>query len=542
MAIPDPPDELVEFFKQGRVIPFIGAGFSGAFDLPDWQGLLASLGDSVNDGLTFDQVLEYANGDYLQVAEYYYVQKGKYIGPLRHAIAEKLTTTTIDPTNSGHHVDLVNLGAPRIYTTNFDNLIEKTYSVLGQPHDVVVLPKDVASSAGATTQIVKYHGDLQYEESLVLTESSYYSRLDFESPMDLKFRADLLGRAVLFLGYSLRDINIRVIWFKLLDMMKGVAPEDRPTSYIVLMKPNQVVETLYKAVGITSIILDPDGAADTNEKRSKLLNEFVLKLANEVCIDGQIPGAQGNFAFASTTLFDAFDEELERESDERPFRRRQPRSLRALSPALGGLFQTLKTRQIPSNLSKRLDEVISKSLAAFDAPVAPQQRSDVTSAAAALLKIRPGSRAAADALTLASTWVSGRYAIRDSDVQVAGLWHRPLGAEVGQLLLIRADDEVSLHEDGDFFDDDLFWVADLLIRIKNKQITIAKPPPDFDEQVATMLDGCIRCTQAWKPTNLPPIRSMIWNRSRVKAKQRLIRDRTKKRTISVRLPWRSPTR
>ena len=62
--------------------------------------------------------------------------------------------------------------------------------------------------------------------------------------MDLKIRADLLGRSVLFMGYSFRDINIRVIWFKLMEMMKDIPEEDRQPSYLVRLEPNPVLEVL----------------------------------------------------------------------------------------------------------------------------------------------------------------------------------------------------------------------------------------------------------------------------------------------------------
>ena len=125
---------------------------------------------------------------------------------MRHVI-EKSLATTADPVSSPAHVELVNLGASQIYTTNYDDLIELTFRSLNIPANVIALPKDVAMADSEKTQIVKYHGDLRHEGTLVLTESAYYKRLDFESPMDLKFRSDILGRSVLFMGYSFRDIN-----------------------------------------------------------------------------------------------------------------------------------------------------------------------------------------------------------------------------------------------------------------------------------------------------------------------------------------------
>src|SRR5207248_6931685 len=142
---------------------------------------------------------------------------------------------------------------------NVDDVIESTYRSLHLAVDVVALSRDVATADPTQTQVVKYHGDLRYDATIVLTESQYWTRLDFESPMDLKFRSDLLGKSVLFMGYSFRDLNIRIIWFKLMRMMRDVPESDRLASYIVRFEPNLVLEQLYEAVGMKTIVIDPKG-------------------------------------------------------------------------------------------------------------------------------------------------------------------------------------------------------------------------------------------------------------------------------------------
>ena len=118
------PQQLVQLLREHRVIPFIGAGFSNVFGLPNWQALLEDLGNKLDDGLTFEEVSKFSRDDYLQIAEYYFIKTGRHIGPLRHTISQKLRTVGIDPLQSGHHVDLINLGTPSIYTTNYDDLVQ----------------------------------------------------------------------------------------------------------------------------------------------------------------------------------------------------------------------------------------------------------------------------------------------------------------------------------------------------------------------------------------------------------------------------------
>lgn len=270
------PETLDELLRDGRVLPFIGAGFSRVAGFPDWFGLLREVSNGIVGGSDFDNVVRSCGHDPLRVAEYLLVRSGGNIGPIRHRISSILRTP--NPFVSSAHIDLTNLRLPLVYTTNFDELIESTYQMLGIPIDICCNARDLALARTGRTQIVKFHGDLQYDDTLVLTESSFNSRLDLESPLDLKFRGDVLGRSLLFIGYGFGDINIRVIWFKLARLMQSVPSDDRPPSFIVRVNLNPVLEALDRAAGLTTIVLDPEARATSAEERQRLLEQFMVRL------------------------------------------------------------------------------------------------------------------------------------------------------------------------------------------------------------------------------------------------------------------------
>jgi hypothetical protein len=120
---------------------------------------------------------------------------------------------------------------------------------------------------------VKFHGDFEDAESLVLTESSYYERLSFESPLDIKLWADSLARPLLFIGYSLTDINLRYLLYKL-DQQWQVSnlARIRPKSYIFLTAPNPVQEVILKHRGIEAIVSEDD---DPGKGLSRFLGELL---------------------------------------------------------------------------------------------------------------------------------------------------------------------------------------------------------------------------------------------------------------------------
>jgi hypothetical protein len=123
------PDELVGLVSERRVIPFIGAGFSLALNLPDWDQLLARLAEETDESMPYEELKQHTSGDFLQVAEYLYLKSDERIGPLRHVIEKSLASAT-NPIASSAHVELANLGASQIYTTNYDDMIEATFRSL----------------------------------------------------------------------------------------------------------------------------------------------------------------------------------------------------------------------------------------------------------------------------------------------------------------------------------------------------------------------------------------------------------------------------
>jgi hypothetical protein len=119
---------------------------------------------------------------------------------------------------------------------------------------------------------VKYHGDFSDDDSLVLTETSYFERMRFETPLDIKLRADSLGRTILFLGYSLTDINIRFLLYRLHQIWnESPYANAQPRSFLVTDSPNPVQEAVLHNWGVTSIIAD-DGESPSDRLESFLRN------------------------------------------------------------------------------------------------------------------------------------------------------------------------------------------------------------------------------------------------------------------------------
>lgn len=231
-------EQLLQAYRSKRLILFVGAGISMGLGLPSWRQLI----DHMAKELGFDPDIYRTFGSELTLAEFYRITKGQ-IGPLRSWMDREWHSPSIDIAKSRVHELIAKSNFDLIYTTNYDRWIERAFDHYKKPYAKISSAGDLSLAAPGKTQIVKFHGDFDDDTSIVLDETSYFERLEFESPLDIKLRSDVLGRSVLFIGYSLTDINIRYMFFRLANLWKKSsrgAPQ--PTSFIFSPRPNPIQE------------------------------------------------------------------------------------------------------------------------------------------------------------------------------------------------------------------------------------------------------------------------------------------------------------
>ena len=277
--------QLVDLLVEKRVIPFIGAGFSMNCGLPSWRKLI----DLLLDSFGIDKAEVSDPTDFLRVVEYiriaFYLVNGGKVGPIRYEIQKAVNEQSIQISRSEPHLHLVSLHFPIIYTTNYDNLVETAYQYLVLPYNQVTTTRDIVAAANSNLpQVVKFHGSFEHEDTMVLTESDYFGRLELESPIDLKLRADILGKSVLFMGYGFADFNIRYLWFKLRQIGEGEVPR----SHILMSEPDKVSEALFENMGITPILLSDYAGSTISERLCFFLESLIVKVnrASDMPFDG----------------------------------------------------------------------------------------------------------------------------------------------------------------------------------------------------------------------------------------------------------------
>jgi hypothetical protein len=253
-------DDLARSIHHRRAILFVGAGVSMVVGLPSWQALIDHMMSEL-------EVPEDPRGrpgiDHPVLAEYYRLRRGT-IGPLRSWMDREWKVSEQRVRESRIHEMIVSLDFPLIYTTNYDRNLETAFELAQKPFHKIANARDLTLADREGTKIVKFHGDFDDDSSLVLTESDYFARLNFDSPLDVKFRADAMSRTLLFIGYSMQDLNIRLLLYRIWETWSRSAYErNRPPSYVFLPRAGPAQEAVLSSWGITvltSRLPDPEAA------------------------------------------------------------------------------------------------------------------------------------------------------------------------------------------------------------------------------------------------------------------------------------------
>src|SRR4051812_11705846 len=240
-------DVLADAIKRRHAILFVGAGVSMAVGLPSWQTLV----DHLLKELELDpSVIDGLNDGYQMLAEFYRLKHGS-MGPLRSWLDRNWKLASDRVSNSQLHKLIVELNFPTIYTTNYDRNLETAFELHNRPYAKIANAKQIADAPAGVTHIIKCHGDFDDDSSLVLTETDFLNRLSFDSPLDIQFRLDVLGRTVLFISYSMSDPNIRLLFLSIWQTWQKSGHKDhRPPSFVFMPSSNPVQEAILAHWGL----------------------------------------------------------------------------------------------------------------------------------------------------------------------------------------------------------------------------------------------------------------------------------------------------
>jgi hypothetical protein len=220
---------IADAVGQQRCILFLGAGVhappppdQSRFEYPAEQRppIGSALSQKLAAGCNFCARLPHENPSNLQrVALFYEIARS------RRQLAEAVTDAVqIGKRPSPMLHALAQLDFPLVITTNYDQLFESALMGVGkQPLKSVYTPNleptvDYGDPRAESPIVFKIHGDIQRPETIVITDEDYItfvlrmSSKDQYDPVPMTVKYHLMRWTTLFVGYSLLDYNLRLLF------------------------------------------------------------------------------------------------------------------------------------------------------------------------------------------------------------------------------------------------------------------------------------------------------------------------------------------
>lgn len=200
-------EAALAYAAQGRAVLFLGAGFSwGATSLANEPFLLgAGLGKALADevGIPNDLALEDISDIYMSK-----------LSP--SALLQRLRNWYVAKDVTKSQKELAKLPWRRVYTTNYDDVFERSCAEVGRGVISYVGTDSVGKIAKNGLTCVHLNGFVwtategSLSRELKLTSTSYSSGSAMNDEWADRFRFDLhAAQAVFFVGYSLADLDLR---------------------------------------------------------------------------------------------------------------------------------------------------------------------------------------------------------------------------------------------------------------------------------------------------------------------------------------------
>ncbi|MDU1322412.1 MAG: SIR2 family protein [Clostridium botulinum] len=257
--------------ENNKLVIFVGAGVSANSGYPSWTSLV----EEFARGLGID-TQNISSEDYLKIPQYYYnsrKEKDYY-----DVIWDKFNVN-VKPNDI--HDAIFKLKPYHIVTTNYDELLEEAARNQGVFYDVVSKDEDLPYTLN-NNMIIKMHGDLK-NKNIVLKEDDYLSYFRNFKLIQNYIKSLISTYTILFLGYSINDINVKYIFQWVKDILGNSFQQAYFLENNQNKKFNQVEFDYYKNRGINILYY-----SETDEikylKKSIQFKNLTDERAKNTCI------------------------------------------------------------------------------------------------------------------------------------------------------------------------------------------------------------------------------------------------------------------
>jgi len=205
-------NDFVKDLNESSASVFAGAGLSVPAGFVNWQDLMTEIAQGL--GLNINK-----EKDLVSMAQYH-VNENRTRSKLNKKIIEEFTEEASETEN---HRIIARLPFSSIWTTNYDELIEKTFTKLNKVVDVKYTNNQLLTTKPKRDIVIyKMHGDVNHPNDAILTKEQYEQYHQTHEPFINALAGELCTKTFLFLGFSFTDPNLDYVLSRLNFRFKEV--------------------------------------------------------------------------------------------------------------------------------------------------------------------------------------------------------------------------------------------------------------------------------------------------------------------------------
>lgn len=197
--------DFVKDLNEGAASIFAGAGLSVPAGYVNWTDLMAEIAQDLGLDIVHEK-------DLVSLAQYH-VNENQTRSKLNRKILEEFTEDTKETEN---HKIIARLPLSSVWTTNYDQLLEKSFQLENKVVDVKSRNNQLLTTKPKRDIVIfKMHGDVNNPDEAILTKEQYEQYHQTHEPFINALAGELTTKTFLFIGFSFTDPNLDYVLSRL---------------------------------------------------------------------------------------------------------------------------------------------------------------------------------------------------------------------------------------------------------------------------------------------------------------------------------------
>lgn len=197
--------DFVRDLNEGTASIFAGAGMSVPAGYVNWSELMVEIVQDLGLDIEHEK-------DLVSLAQFH-VNENQTRSKLNRKILEEFTE---DAKETGNHRIIARLPLSSIWTTNYDQLLERTFQKENKVVDVKYRNNQLLTTKPKRDVVIfKMHGDVNHPDEAILTKEQYEQYHSTHEPFINALAGELTTKTFLFIGFSFTDPNLDYVLSRL---------------------------------------------------------------------------------------------------------------------------------------------------------------------------------------------------------------------------------------------------------------------------------------------------------------------------------------